>query len=66
MMEIEQGGGVRVNLEHYIATASTIAAVRATKGLELLAEHRGAAMPAIAGVRVHDDVVDEAGHWLLP
>jgi hypothetical protein len=66
MMKIQQGRGVRVDLEHDIAPTAAVASVRAAQRLELLAEHRCAPMPAIAGVRVHDDVVDEAGHWLLP
>jgi hypothetical protein len=63
VMELKQRGDIRVDDELYIATMSTITAVRTTEGLEFLAVHRHTAMTAIATSHVEHYSVDEGRHY---
>src|SRR6185312_6087449 len=65
-MEPEQRRGLRVALEHDIATVTAVATVGAGERLELLALHRDAPVAAVARVEVKRDLVDEGSHDRVP
>ena len=61
-VEVQQGVDLRVDLEDDVPAVSAVAAVGAAQRDELLAAHRGAAVPAVASLHMQDDAVDEASH----
>ena len=61
-MKVEQGMHLRVDDQDDAAATAAVAAVGPAKGFELLAMDRGAAVTAVARLRVDDDAVYEARH----
>ena len=65
-VEVQQRVHAGVDDQHDAAAVTAVAAVGPAERLELLAQDRRAAVPAVAGLHVQDDPVDEAGHGDLP
>ena len=58
---VDERRDVLDHAQHHVAAVSTVAAVGAAEGLELLAMHRRHAVPAVARSDVERHLVDEAG-----
>ena len=64
-VEVEQRVHARVDDQHDAAAVAAVAAVGAAQRLELLPEDRHTAVPAVAGLHVQHDPVDERRHGVI-
>ena len=62
-VEVQQRVYGRVDHQDDRAAVPAVAAVRAAHRLELLAQDRDTAVPAVARLDVEHDSVHECGHW---
>src|SRR5690606_8746132 len=60
-MEVQQGVHTRVDDEHHIAAVAAVATVGTTERFELLAMHRGAAVPSVTRGEMNHHAIHEPG-----